>query len=64
MKDNNYKYRLLVKIFLFAYLVFFGDFFAYGQGVFGGKIAILDNAGSTTSVSYTHLDVYKRQFLD
>ena len=42
MKDNNYKYRLLVKIFLFAYLVFFGDFFAYGQGVFGGKIAILD----------------------
>jgi len=48
MKDNNYKYRLLVKIFLFAYLVFFGDFFAYGQGVFGGKIAILDNAGSTT----------------
>ena len=38
--------------------------YAADDGICGGEYAGANGAARATAVSYTHLDVYKRQFMD
>ena len=55
---------LLAKIGNGAVLLFYGDIVQIGPHIGADRFDIFFPEGCLLSVSYTHLDVYKRQHLD